>query len=250
MSPGAERQQPVDAPGHLEHLGVWAELPRVPVGGSVAEQHPVSTADGRLPDHDIPRRHPAQALDGRCEAQQLLDGSRHERRRVEKSATLVRVDGEELRRAGQEPGRRVVAAGDQHEGIPEDPLQAEACPRIVSLQQCRDEVVRRLVPAPIDELGEVSIQLAERRSRLRGLPASALHDCFGPAVEQVPVFLGHTQEMGNHPTGDGAGDAGNEVGLAHLPQLAQAGPNELAQVGFQSGDVPGGEASAHQAAPP
>ncbi|WP_274378286.1 MULTISPECIES: hypothetical protein [unclassified Nocardioides] len=140
-----------------------------------------------------------QALHGRGEPEELLDRVGDQPRVVEQQPALVARGLEQLHGPPEHAGGGVVAAGHDGEDVGEDREQAAGVVADARRDQVRDRVVARLAAAPVDQLGEVRHQLAERLGGTEHLTGRARRDDrVGPGGEPLAPVLGHPQVVRDH----------------------------------------------------
>jgi hypothetical protein len=239
----AERQHPRRPPRHVQLLGVRTELARVAVGGGVEQHDLAAGGDDRAVQLDVAGDRAGETLDGRGQPEQLLDRVRDQRGIAGEPRTLVRVGVQELGRAAQQTGGRVVATGDHREGEPEDPHRRQSVP-IGCLHQLGHHVVGGVRTPPLDQLGEVGEQLGDRVAGEERIAQCVRgHDPAGPGVEALPVDVGHTEIAADDEARKRLEQRRDDVAAAGLAQPVDPLGAELAYVGLEPGHLSWGEAA-------
>ena len=133
----------------------------------------------------------------------------------------------------------VVAAGDHGEREGQHPQQPRVVTGHAGGDEVRDGVVARLASTPLDELGEVGHQLADRIGHLvvrRG--GVRRDDRVGPCVEASPVLLRHAEVVGDDHARQRLEQVGHDVAAAGREQPIEPFHHERSHRRLDGLDLP------------
>ena len=115
--------------------------------------------------------------------------------------------------------------------------------------QNREHVIARVLAPRGDELDEVFVQFADGRERVHlDLGVCDTGTCVGPSTELLPVLGRRTEKLRDHPGGEGSRDPFGELEGGAGLDIGEEPVDDLADLRFQDGNPPPGEAGVDQLA--
>ena len=249
MLAAAERDVRVGMTGDLEVLGIVAEDFLVAVGRAVEHDDGVALFDALAADFDVGGRGARHVRHRGGPAQHLLDRCRDERGVGDQLGALVRVVDQGQGAQRDEVAGGLVARHQQQEGEVQQIVVGELFAVDLGAGQNRQHVVARVLAPRGDELDEVLVQLADGRERVHlDLGVGDTGTCVGPSTELLPVLGRRTEQLRDHPGGQGSGDPFGELEGGAGFDIVEEPVHDLADLRLQDGNPPPGEAGVDQLA--
>ncbi len=146
------------------------------------------------------------------------------------------VLGQVLQRGGQQPGRCLLAGGEQERRGPHHRGDVgRGAVGVGGQRQVGEHVLARLAPPVLDVLGEPLVEPGQRvLARAPLLAGADLADGAAQAEavsEALVVLLGHPEQVGDHQHGEGLGVGADELAPAVADELVELlvgeAPDEL-----------------------
>ena len=185
------------------------ELPWVAVGCAGQDHDRAARRDLGVPHRGGCPRQAEGAVDGRLEPQALLDEGGDQAAVVAEPLLELGALGEGLEGGAQEPGRGLLAGGEQVGGDLHHVLhRGERAVGEGGRGQSGHHIVTGLTPPVLDVAGEPGVEVLERA--VGHLDGAGVHELL---EELRMVLLGHAEEVGDDQHGVGLGVLADELAL-------------------------------------
>ena len=198
--------------------------------------------DGLVVQLDVFGHVPADRGARRFVAEELFDGVGDQRPVGDELASLVGMVGEHFAGPPDEAGRRLVAGAGDHGRVQQRFVAGQTAGRarlVLDLgpEQVAHEVIRRVVDAPVDVLGEHLAAEAGVLGHLHRLASLGPEVGVSPQSDRLLVGLGDAEQHSDHPHRHLGPEVGDEVEPPRAHERIEAAGAELTDLGFEGGDT-------------